>query len=92
MGEFMRGFNPKRAELAGVDFLFHIMALSELRLLCCSSATKHDGQPTFRANCFALPRPLWCNSDNFPKGGWPGVRWERKVHKHSEPFAPEPYV
>ena len=53
------------------------------------NAARH---PRFRANCFALTKRLWCNSDNFPKGGWPGVRWEHKSASHGEPFAPEPYV
>src|SRR5690606_37166333 len=59
---------------------------------CCSATTKRTGTSGFLPICFALVRRLWCNSNNFPKGGWPGARWEHKKCQHGEPFAPAPYV
>ena len=75
----MHSFEPMVAWLRTAKVLFHIVASKANPVLCCTTATKRADQPVFRANCFALPRWLWCNSNNFPKGGWPGVRWEHKV-------------
>jgi hypothetical protein len=65
---------------------------SEVPADCSNLATEDRGHPPFRVICFAQTKRLWCNSDNFPKGGWPGVRWEHRSASHGEPFAPEPYV
>src|SRR5215469_16774515 len=65
---------------------FRIAVLHAFEMLCCSRATKRRAQPTFQAICFALAERLWCNSVNFPKGGWPGVRWVHRSASHGEPF------
>ena len=46
-----------------------------------------------RAKYFAKEKTVWCNSDNFPKGGWPGdpAGAQECLHLVS-PFAPEPSV
>ena len=68
----MRLFEPKQ-KWAGRNLVsFHIVVREGAQALCCTTATKRMGHLSFRANCFALPQRLWCNSINFPKGGWPG--------------------
>lgn len=59
---------------------------------CRFIATHGRASSVFQSICFALRRRLWWNRVNFPKGGWPGVRWEHRSASHGEPFAPEPYV
>src|SRR3954467_14731534 len=46
---------------------------------CCAASTEPfrsvvhvQRNASVKAKYFAKESPLWCNNDNFPKGGWPG--------------------